>query len=130
MPSVLVIDDEADVRDSLKLVLGRSGFDVRTASHGDEGVASFVRTPADVVIVDVVMPGKNGVEVIATLRARYPSARIVAITGGGGFGPPGRQPDATDAQLTAARRAGADAVLTKPFHRAEVLATVRTLIGG
>ncbi len=82
MPSVLVIDDEADVRDSIQQVLGRAGFEVMTADNGLTGMQDFFSRPADVVIVDVIMPRSNGIEVITRIRASYPGARIIAITGG------------------------------------------------
>jgi len=130
MPSVLVIDDEADVRDSIALVLGRAGYEVRTAADGDVGFASFAAHPADVLIVDVIMPRSNGVEVIRKVRADYPGARIIAISGGGRFGPLGYKPGAivTDAYLAADSKSGADAVMEKPFHRKDLLALVRGLV--
>jgi two-component system, chemotaxis family, chemotaxis protein CheY len=130
MPSVLVIDDEPDVRDSIRQVLNRVGFDVATAANGDAGIEAFYGQPPDVVIVDIIMPRKNGVEVIKKIRESYPGARIVAITGGGNFGPSGYQPGTivTDAYLASATRSGADAVMTKPFHRAELIALVRSLV--
>ena len=130
MPSVLVIDDEADVRDSIGQVLGRVGFDVVTADNGLTGVADFFKHPTDVVIVDVVMPRSNGVEVIKKIRAGFPGARIIAVSGGGQFGPLGYKPGAivTEAYLAAASQSGADAVMTKPFHRKDLIALVRSLV--
>ena len=130
MPSVLVIDDEADVRDSIGQVLGRVGFDVVTADNGLTGVADFFKHPTDVVIVDVVMPRSNGVEVIKKIRAGFPGARIIAVSGGGHFGPLGYMPGAivTEAYLAAASQSGADAVMTKPFHRKDLIALVRSLV--
>jgi DNA-binding response OmpR family regulator len=130
MPSVLVIDDEADVRDSIGQVLGRAGFDVMTADNGLSGIQGFFSHPADVVIVDVIMPRSNGIEVITKIRSSYPGARIIAITGGGNFGPFGYKPGTlvTDAYLASATQSGADAVMTKPFHRKELIALVRSLV--
>ncbi len=130
MPSVLVIDDEPDVRDSIQQVLGRVGFEVTTADNGVTGVQDFFRRPVDVVIVDIIMPRSNGIEVIRKIRANYPGARIVAITGGGNFGPFGYEPRAitTEAYLASATESGADAVMTKPFRRQELIALVRSLV--
>ena len=130
MPSVLVIDDEPDVRDSIQQVLGRAGFQVTTADNGLTGVRDFFSRPADVVIVDIIMPRSNGVEVIKKIRADFPGARIIAITGGGNFGPIGYKPRAitTEAYLASATESGADAVMTKPFHREELIALVRSLV--
>ena len=72
MASILVIDDEPDVRDSISQVLTRVGFEVMTADNGLTGVEDFFRRPADVVIVDVIMPRSNGVEVIKKIRTAFP----------------------------------------------------------
>ncbi len=130
MPSVLVIDDEPDVRDSIRQVLTRVGFQVVTADNGEAGVQAFYSEPPDVVIVDIIMPRKNGIEVIKKIREAYPGARIVAITGGGNFGPFGYKPGTlvTEAYLASATESGADAVMMKPFHRTELITLVRSLV--
>lgn len=130
MPSVLVIDDEPDIRDSIRQVLSRAGFDVATADNGITGTDGFFAQPADVVIVDIVMPRRNGIEVIERIRSAFPGARIIAITGGGSFGPLDYKPGTivTDAYLASATRSGADAIMTKPFHRTELIALVRSLV--
>jgi DNA-binding response OmpR family regulator len=130
MPTVLVIDDEPEVRDSIQQVLGRAGFAVTTAENGLSGIQHFFAHPADVVVVDIIMPRSNGIEVIREIRGRYPGARIIAITGGGNFGLFGYKPGTvvTDAYLASASQSGADAVMTKPFHRKELIALVRSLV--
>ena len=130
MPTVLVIDDEPEVRDSVRQVLGRAGFEVTTADNGLTGIQQFFDRPADVVVVDIIMPRSNGIEVIREIRSRYPGARIIAITGGGNFGPFGYKPGTvvTDAYLASATESGADAVMTKPFHRKELISLVRSLV--
>ncbi len=130
MPTVLVIDDEPEVRDSVRQVLGRAGFEVTTADNGLTGIQQFFDRPADVVVVDIIMPRSNGIEVIREIRSRYPGARIIAITGGGNFGPFGYKPGTvvTDAYLASATESGADAVMTKPFHRQELISLVRSLV--
>lgn len=130
MPSVLVIDDEAGVRESIRLVLGRAGFQVTTADNGLTGIEDFFKRPSDVVIVDIIMPRSNGIEVIKRIRGSFPGARIIAITGGGNFGPFGYKPGTivTDSYLASASKSGADAVMTKPFHRTELIALVRSLV--
>ena len=130
MPSVLVIDDEPDVRDSIRQVLRRVGFDVTVADNGETGIQAFYGQPPDVLIVDIIMPRINGVEVIRKIRASHPGARIIAITGGGNFGPFGYKPGTlvTEAYLASATESGADAVITKPFHRTDLIALVRSLV--
>jgi CheY-like chemotaxis protein len=130
MPSVLIIDDEPEVSDALRRVLERSGFTVATCMAGPDGLSAFERAPADVVITDIIMPKMHGIDVIKAIRARRPQTRIIAISGGGNFGPLEYQPEAitTSAYLAAANQAGADAVLTKPFDKAELLETMRRLL--
>jgi len=128
--SVLVIDDEPDIRDSISQVLARVGFEVMTADNGVSGVEDYFRRPADVVIVDIIKPRSDGVEVIKKIRTKCPGARIIAISGGGSHGPHGYKPGsiATDAYLASARQSGADAVMSKPFHRSDLIAAVRSLL--
>ena len=130
MIRILIIDDERDVRDSVAKILTRAGFEVRIADGGAAGLESYRTEGADIVITDIIMPEPHGIDVIAALRKEGGSVRIIAISGGGNFGPSGYQPGAitTDAYLAAASKAGADAVLTKPFERSELLDLVRGLV--
>jgi YesN/AraC family two-component response regulator len=86
-----------------------------------------IESEPDVVITDVIMPRQNGVDLIRVLRAHCPQIRIVAISGGGSFGPSSFKPDAisTHAYLAAAHAAGAGEVLSKPFDMDELLKAVR-----
>lgn len=129
MTRILVIDDERDVRDSVARILAREGYEVRTADGGTAGLDEYRQHGAEIVITDIIMPGPHGIDVIGELRRLDAGVRIVAISGGGNFGPNGYQPGAitTDAYLAAASKAGADAVVTKPFDRRELLAVVRGL---
>ncbi len=129
MTSVLVIDDEPAICNSIRQVLSREGFSVETADNGATGYESFVAHPADIVIVDIIMPRSDGIEVIRKIRAGNGAARIVAITGGGNFAPDGYKPDSivSESVLLLARKSGADALLAKPFGREQLITTVRAL---
>jgi CheY-like chemotaxis protein len=129
MPTALIIDDEPGVRAALGRTLERAGFEVRFAADGAAGLQSYRSDPADLVITDIIMPQANGVETIKAIRAEFPGARILAISGGGNFGPITWQPGAitTAAYLAAASKAGADGMLTKPFDRDELLREVRRM---
>jgi DNA-binding response OmpR family regulator len=131
MKSVLIIDDEVEVGHALRRVLERADFEVNIATSSHEGLALFDQQPADLVITDIIMPKMHGIDLIRNLRARHPAIRIVAISGGGNFGPLQYQPEAitTSAYLAAATEAGADAVLRKPFDKDELLDVVRRLLG-
>jgi two-component system chemotaxis response regulator CheY len=131
MKSILLIDDEEDVRDSVRKVLELAGFRVVTASNGKDGIAAAEAADFDLVISDIIMPGLNGVDVIKAIRRLRPAARILGISGGGSFGVENYRPDAitTTAYLEAAIHAGADGLLTKPFERMELLKSVHELLG-
>ena len=122
MRRVLIIDDEPYVRAALQRVLESPGVEVEAVGDADAGMASLAASPTDLVIVDVVLPGTDGVLAIGRIRAEYPGIRIIAISGGGNFGLKDYRPEAisTRAYLAASRRAGADAVLAKPFETQEL----------
>ncbi len=121
---ILVIDDEEFVREALDRVLKSSQNMVMSAPDADSGLAVLRDSPVDVVIVDVVLPGMDGVAAIRQMRREYPGLRIIAISGGGNFGLTAYQPEAisTSAYLAACKAAGADSTLAKPFETAELRA--------
>jgi len=131
MASILIIDDEEDIRDALQMVLESAGHDVKVASNGNEGVELQRKTPADLIITDIIMPEKDGVTTIKEIRDEFPGIRIIAISGGGGVQPVEYVPEAitTTAYLAAAKEAGADRVFTKPFEREDLIQAVEDLFG-
>jgi CheY-like chemotaxis protein len=131
MHSILVVDDEPDVRDSVKYVLDRAGYSVRAVESAMDAYAELARSPTDLVITDIIMPKINGVEAIETIRKSFPSVRIIAISGGGNFGITEYQPTAitTTAYLASAERAGAHLVLTKPFEAVDLISAVEQVLG-
>lgn len=130
MIRVLVIDDEPDVRDALGKMLARAGYDVRVVATAAAGLESYQVEGADLVITDIIMPEQNGVDLIRALRVVGGPAPIIAISGGGNFGPSGYAPGSitTTAFLAAARKVGADAVLAKPFEKKELLDLVSEVL--
>ncbi|MGQ0811449.1 MAG: response regulator [Nitrospiraceae bacterium] len=82
MPSVLVVDDEDQVRALMKEALEQAGYEVNVARDGKEGLRSYRNTPSDLVIMDILMPDQDGLESIMTLRREFPSAKVIAVTGG------------------------------------------------
>jgi CheY-like chemotaxis protein len=131
MQNILVVDDEPDVRDSVKYVLDRAGYSVRTAESATDALAELARNPTDLVITDIIMPQINGVEAIESIRKAFPSVRIIAISGGGNFGVTDYHPTAitTTAYLALAEKAGAHLVLTKPFETVELIRSVEQVLG-
>src|SRR5688572_234064 len=83
MQRILVIDDDEQVRALLYEILDRAGFKVVEATNGVEGLKLYRAQPADLVITDLIMPEKEGVETILELRREFPDVRVVAISGGG-----------------------------------------------
>ena len=117
MQRVLVIDDDEQLRALLYEILDRAGFEVVEASNGVEGIKLYRSQPTDLVITDLIMPEKEGVETIMELRRDFQNVRVVAISGGGRSG--GRD------YLPIAARLGAHRTVAKPFSRQEILDAVR-----
>lgn len=109
-PTVLVVEEEPAIRTLLELALGQSGFGVVPARTGEEAVAVFRKGGIDLVLLDVRMPGLDGVETARAIRAINPAAKCFFMTGD-----PGRY---TPADFAAA---GAVRVFAKPFKVAEIV---------
>ncbi|MBS1873451.1 MAG: response regulator [Acidobacteria bacterium] len=114
---ILVVDDEPGIRGYVRSVLERSGYIVDEADDGAVAISKIRQAPPDLVITDLVMPEKEGLELISVLRRSYPSVRILAMSGAAG----GRF-------LPIAEHLGADGSLPKPVGPAELLAKVRELL--
>jgi len=85
MTNVLVIDDNVDVRDLLCQLLASLGYQTRVAQDGAQGVKFYQEKPADVVLLDMFMPDKDGLETLRDLLQLDPNIRVIAMTGGGTF---------------------------------------------
>jgi len=120
MEKVLIIEDDLQVADMLTRALKPIGYDVYTAHNGTEGLRMNQHNPADLIITDILMPGKGGIETITELKKDYPDVKIIAISGGG------RVP-AVD-HLKIASEVGAHVTLTKPFTYAELVEAVRAAL--
>jgi DNA-binding response OmpR family regulator len=120
MARILLIDDDDSVRKALGLALVCSGHTVIEARDGEEGLELFARTSVDLVITDMVMPRKGGLEVIRALREKQPQMRIIAMSGGSELG--------GEDILHVARREGAAEVLTKPFASTVLLAMIEGVL--
>jgi len=112
--SILLVDDEQVFRDSLARAFRRRGFDVRTADGYDSALASAREDSPELAIVDLRMPGKNGLEVVRDLKALDPSTRIVVLTGYGSI-----------ATAVDAIRLGAAYYVPKPADVDDLLAAFR-----
>ncbi len=120
MERILVIDDEVQIRTMLRQQLERASYDVAVAPDGKVGMELHREEPADLVIVDLLMPSKDGIETIKELTREFPEVRIIAMSGGGHIGP--------EAYLDMAKKLGAKRTLKKPIERQELLEAVRELL--
>ena len=87
MPRILIIDDERQIRELLRDILEDAGYDVAEAADGQEAIKIQRGEPADLIITDLIMPEKEGIETIRELKQSYPDVRIIAMSGGGVVGP-------------------------------------------
>jgi DNA-binding response OmpR family regulator len=121
MKIILVIDDDEDVRSCIRNILEHSGYSVLVAENGKVGIDICRHNPVDLVIVDLFMPEKEGIETIIELRKEYADLKILAISGGiPGYGP--------DHFLHIAQKLGADGTLDKPFNMQQLLSKVENLL--
>jgi len=120
MARILVADDDSMVRGVLRAMLERAGHEVEEAANGDEAVEKYNASPPDLLITDIVMPGKEGVAVILEIRKAHPRARIIAISGGGRF--------AAENYLELAATLGAARTFPKPVEREQILGAVEELL--
>jgi len=120
MARILIIDDEASIRELFLNMLTQEGYDVVEASDGNAGMKLFRDNPSDVVITDLIMPDKEGIETIMELRRDFPDVKIIAISGGGVVH--------AEEYLRMARGVGADRVFKKPFDVPEMLDAVSELL--
>lgn len=120
MAKILVIDDNELVRASTRTILESEGYAVDEAADGDIGLVRATSSAPDLILTDIVMPNKEGIEMIRDLRGQGYRGPIIAMSGGGRL-------DATEI-LDLAGKLGADACIAKPFKKAELLAKVKTCL--
>ena len=114
---ILVVEDDPGIRRTLQIALSQAGYQVIEAEDGHEAMRLWRDQGADLVITDILMPDKNGLEVIIELRAPSPSTPIVVITDGG-------QSKQIRLLEENAKLLGAIRAVTKPFRLEEMLAVV------
>jgi len=119
MARVLVVDDDDDIRDVLRRVLEGAGHDVASASDGRDALRQVRSEGTDVVILDILMPVKEGIETLQELLVEFPKLGVLAMSGGGLL--------PSDDYLSSARLFGAARSLAKPFDLEELLQAVDDL---
>ena len=119
-PLICVIDDDESVRQTVGRILRGAGYAVVDAKDGELGLRAVERYNPAMIVTDIVMPNREGIETIREAKQRFPSIPIIAISGGGRLGP--------DGFLELAVKLGADDCLAKPFRPAELLEKVSRLL--
>ena len=121
MARILIIDDDDQFRAMLRTMLEKAGYnDIEEAANGSIGVKLIRQHPFDLVITDIIMPDKEGIEIIAELTRDYPRIKIIAMSGGGRIGPQG--------YLEMAKYLGASRTLAKPFKHSDLIGAVQELL--
>lgn len=117
---ILVVDDEPHIRRMLEAVLGSRGYDVTTASDGLQGLEDLGEDSVDLVILDLMMPGANGLEILSQIRTDpvRSTTPVIILTAKG-----------QDTDREAALAGGADDFLTKPFSPKKLLARIEEILG-
>ena len=118
MARILVIDDQPEIREIMQRILAGNGYEVAVASNGDAGIRLHEAEPFDLIMTDLVMPDKEGIETIMEIRRADRQVKIIAISG-----------FIDSPYLDTARHLGANRILPKPCSRQIILNTVRELLG-
>src|SRR6516162_1117193 len=116
--SVLIVDDEAEIRESLQTLLELEGFEIETAASGEDGLAQMAERPFDLVLLDLTLPGRNGMEILSEIRAHDPRLPVIMITAYG-----------TVENAVRAMQSGAANFVQKPWDNEKLLADIRAAVG-
>lgn len=120
MARILVIDDDPQIRAMLRMILENEGYEVMDAPDGEIAMDLYKEHSADMIITDIVMPEKEGIELIIEFRQNHPQVKIIAMSGGGLV--------ASDQYLELADKFGAHRTFEKPFNPMEMLKAVQELV--
>jgi DNA-binding NtrC family response regulator len=116
--AVLIVDDEAEIRESLQTLLEMEGFAVETAGSGEEGLVRIGEHPFDLILLDLALPGRNGMEILAEIHSRDARLPVIMITAYG-----------TVENAVRAMQSGASNFVQKPWDNEKLLADVRAAVG-
>ena len=117
---ILVVDDDASIRMFIRRVLEHHGYEVLEAPDGEKGILAYREAHPDLVLLDLYMPEKDGLETLRDLRQEAPNLRVVTMSGGG--------PKYDVSILQSARFLGSQSALVKPFTIGELLELVRNML--
>jgi len=121
MKRIILIEDDPQYQKLLKTALEDAGYEMRVASNGKVGCELYHENPSDLVITDIFMPEKEGIETILELKEDFSDIKILAISGGGNRG--------ELSYLDMAKDMGAEAIMPKPIKIADLITKVEEMIG-
>jgi DNA-binding response OmpR family regulator len=119
-PRILIVDDDALLRRLITKVFNDIGFEVEVAADGAAAIEAFRRFRPSVVLLDIIMPGREGLETTVDMRAIDPAVPIIAMSGGGRIGP--------NEFLAVAEALGATATIAKPFNTGQIRDLVNSVL--
>ncbi len=122
MAKILIVDDDKNYRSSLRRLLIDMDYDVIVAENGVAAIESLHENPADIVITDIFMPDKDGLELIMELKKKFQDAKIIAISGSI------TQHNVKLSMLEQAKRLGADSIIEKPFQNEKLLSIIKDIL--
>jgi DNA-binding NtrC family response regulator len=117
--TILVVDDEAEIREGLELLLSTEGYAVEAAETGSQGLSAIEEKPYDLLLLDVSLPDRNGIDILKEIRQRDPFLSVILITAYGSID-----------MARAAFKSGAQDYITKPWSNDELLAQVAQAVEG
>lgn len=120
MANILIIDDDPQLRGVLREILASNDHQISEQENGSNVLQFLSQNPVDVLITDIIMPEKDGFEVIPAVKKQYPALKVIAISGGSSYGP--------DSYLDIAKILGADRVFSKPFKINDISQAVTELL--
>ena len=120
MAHILIVDDDELIRITLRTILERAGYETTMATNGQDGLNKFRARPADLIILDMILPEKGGIEALIEFRQAQPDVKIIAISGGVW----GKEIDC----LQTIKNLGANHCLAKPIHRDDLLGVMGKLL--
>lgn len=120
MTKILIIDDEEPIRKMLRILLEKNGYEVMDANNGNQGIELFKEHGPDIIITDLIMPEKEGLETIREIKKINPDMKIIAMSGGGVVDP--------DGYLNMAKTFGAQYSFVKPVNNDELLLAIKEIV--
>ena len=120
MQKILVVDDDDLIRDLIYEILEPQGFNIILAENGNRAIEILSKESVDLIITDIIMPDKEGIETIIDIKKKLPNAKIIAMSGGGQLN--------ANSYLSIAQKLGVSATISKPFDPVKFLNTVQNIL--